>query len=101
MDAQDYMTDSTGDLKITNGDFEVGFSDNEHQADIIISAPGYWKQYPLVGVFIDQYNKSNQRQELESSVRTQLAADGYRDLQITTKLDPNGKYIMTVNAQRI
>lgn len=52
MEAKDFISDENGDLLIRDGDFVVDFSDAQHINDILISAPGTWKQHPLVGVDI-------------------------------------------------
>jgi len=44
---------TNNDLTITPaGDFAIGESDNQHLYDIINSFPGWWKQFPQVGVGI-------------------------------------------------
>lgn len=69
---------STGDLECNNGDFKNGFSDEQHQVDIIQSNAGSWKQYPLCGVGINNYlNSSGATMQLKKEITTQLTVDGY------------------------
>lgn len=78
---QDLRQDSLGDIYInpSSGDFSVIESDNQHVADILEAVSGDYKEFPLIGVnFFRFSNSTGQRQALESIIRTQLAADGYR-----------------------
>jgi len=80
MDAQDFLVDSTdNDLLFENGDFAIGASDDSHIQDVIISFPGYWKQFPLCGVGIQSYlNSSGEQQRLKNEINLQLKNDGYK-----------------------
>lgn len=63
---------------LTN-DFDIGPSDTQHVNDILISAPGWWKQWLTLGVDIYSYLKAKgQVQELTQSVRLQVQSDGYK-----------------------
>lgn len=79
------LIDPTGDLKITNGDFNIGASDQQHTYDIINDMPGEWKQYPNVGVGIDKYVKGVDMFRLHQNITLQLEADKFtvNDLNIT------------------
>src|SRR3989304_1295927 len=60
-------------------DFLIVESDEQHIEDIIIANVGAYKEFPLVGVGIEQYiNASLNPQELERILKIQLKADGYR-----------------------
>ena len=57
------------DLTIVNGDFAIAESDNQHLYDIINSFPGWWKEFPQVGVGIQNYvNSSGKQQELSRNM---------------------------------
>jgi len=94
----DFIVDSNGDLEIQNGDFVVGLSDFQHIQDIIYSFAGEWKQFPLVGVGIQQYLKSQNASDAVNSIKQQLQSDGYslstakvENVQDTLKVSfPNG-----------
>lgn len=80
MEASDFLLDKDGDLMINpnTGDFQIGLSDDQHIQDIIESFPGWWKEFPSIGVGILQYlNSSGQEQQIERSIKLQLTADGY------------------------
>ncbi len=66
-----------GDILIVNGDFVIGDSDLQHISDIILSAPGWFKEFPLLGV--DPENSLNGRgvDELRQQINIALQSDGY------------------------
>ena len=80
---QDFLLDANGDLLIQNGDFVVGPSDNQHIDDIISSFAGAWKQFPILGVGIMQYLKSEEGQAAVAKIKQQLQSDGYTVPQVT------------------
>jgi hypothetical protein len=66
------------DLVIVNGDFAISESDQQHAEDLIYSAPGHWKEYPLIGVGLDYYRNSvGKEQELRRAIMVQLEADKF------------------------
>lgn len=102
MIAIDFLDDSDGDLKIENGDFIAGNSDNQHIADIIASFPGENKQFPLVGVGVMQYlNSTSRDQQLESSIKQQLESDGYQVNSISLMRDASGKIKISTDSIRV
>lgn len=74
---QDFLLDDDGDLLIQDGDFVVGASDVQHIEDIIQSFAGSWKQYPILGVGILTYLKSQNAMAAVSVIKSQLQSDGY------------------------
>lgn len=63
---------------LTN-DFDIGPSDTQHVNDIVISSPGWWKQWVTLGVNIYSYLKGKGvTQKAIQSIRLQLQSDGYR-----------------------
>ena len=55
----DFLLDNTGDLLVaSNGDFSIGDSTVQEVQDIIMSYPGWWKQFPLVGCAAPNYLNS-------------------------------------------
>jgi hypothetical protein len=83
-----------------NGDFKVSFSDQQHIIDIIESNVGSWKEYPLVGVGINNYLGSiGKEQEIKRQVKLQLENDGYRvnEVKIANSNDIN----WSVDAERV
>ncbi|CAN5437071.1 hypothetical protein BH09BAC1_BH09BAC1_05020 [soil metagenome] len=81
-EAKDILLDSDGDLLIREGDFVVGPSDDQHVLDILMSAPGDWRQSPLVGVniitFLNAPMDGTQRNALRQKIALQLQLDGIR-----------------------
>lgn len=98
--AQDFQQ-LDGDLKIANGDFMIGDADADHVEDIISSSQGEWKEFPLVGVSIDQYlNSAGQENEISRQVRLQLSGDGYSQLGVITTRNVDGTFDIKVDATR-
>lgn len=77
MTFQDFNLDSTGDLNIANGDFVVAPSDVQHVDDILTFFAGSWKQFPILGVGLIQYLKSENSQAAINLIKQQLQSDGY------------------------
>tara|TARA_R110002033_G_scaffold60198_3_gene110294 strand:+ start:12338 stop:12643 length:306 start_codon:yes stop_codon:yes gene_type:complete len=66
------------ELSFADGDFNVEFSDPQHQEDIIAEEVGSYKQYPLLGVGVLKYlNSSGSELVLKRSILVQLETDGY------------------------
>ena len=81
--AKDFKTDTNNDLFIDGGDFAIFESDKQHIVDIITSAQGSWKEYPLCGVGLDNYlNSSISQQTLRNSIVAQLSTDGYGSITV-------------------
>lgn len=100
MAAQDFLQED-GDLKFTGGDLLVGDSDSDHVEDIIGSAPGEWKEFPLVGVAINQYlGSTGQEAEISRQVRLQLQGDGYAQLGVLTTKNADGTFDIKIDATR-
>ena len=95
----DFLKDPTnGDLLTQNGDFAFGPSDMQHITDLIVSFPGYWMEYPSVGVGLFQYfNSAGQEQALTQSISVQLASDGYSSQPVSI-YNPDGTYTVYPNA---
>lgn len=86
-EVKDILLDvDTGELIIRNGDFVIGESSNQHIADLLLDAPGEWKQHPLVGIGIRKYiNAPETPLEwaiLEKRIRKQLDLDGFSTSQL-------------------
>ena len=82
--SQDFLQTTDGDIAYKLGDLSIGLSDDDHVTDIIASAQGAWKEYPLCGVGIDNYlNSSGMQQILRRSIIGQLTTDGYGDISVS------------------
>jgi hypothetical protein len=64
-------------------DFLTGDADNNYIEYILVSAPGHWKEFPVVGVAIWQYLQGTQSpQVLQRAIRVQLEADIFSKPQV-------------------
>ena|ERR1035437_4466764 len=81
------LTALDGDLLIgTNGDFVIFSSDSQNIHDIINDEKGDWKQFPNVGVGIEnwQYSPVNVS-TMRNIIKTQLQSDGFNVTQVIIK----------------
>lgn len=85
-------------------DFVIAPSDQQHIKDILLSVPGWFKEFPLVGW--NPYKRLNARgskQENIQSAKDQLSADGYlvNPGDLDFDLTPDGELIFkTLNVTR-
>lgn len=95
MDANDILLDDSYDLMIENGDFKIGFSEDQHISLILLSDKGSWRQSPLSGVGLIKYMNgpftARDLDDLKQAIKIQLQLDGYNDseIQITSFEDIN------------
>ena len=72
-----------------NGDFMQGVADNNYIEYIIVSAPGHWKEFPVVGVQIFGYLlSSNSPQVLRRAIELQLRNDIFTKPSVDVSLFP-------------
>jgi hypothetical protein len=64
------------DLTIKDGDFVVGESTAQHKQHLIVSYPGEFRQYPIVGVGIGKYLNGENLEGLSAELRRQFELDG-------------------------
>jgi hypothetical protein len=74
---QDILLDSDNDLKISNGDFVFGESDQQHIELILKTNPNDWKESPIVGAALVKSVAGNLTGFVKRKVTVQLEADGY------------------------
>lgn len=87
---KDFNLDDDFDLIIKNGDFKVDYSDQDHIMVILKSYIGSFKEYPLLGVGIDQYMASPFSSEtIYTYIKQQLESDGYDITKIKRLEDYN------------
>lgn len=72
---QDILTDG-GDLGVQGGDLLIGFSDLQHQEHLLIAQKGMYKQYPDVGVGIENFLNDSEIDDMLDMVRTEFVKDG-------------------------
>lgn len=93
MEVKDIEIDENFDLQISNGDFVISESDQQHVLLLIKTYVGAWKQYPLVGVGIDFYSASSGKQQiLKRNIIVQMESDGYKVNEIDIR-QPDKYYI--------
>ena len=98
---KDFLLDDDGDLAIANGDFKVGKSDQQHVEDIIESYSGWWKEFPLLGVGVQNYlNSTGNNQQLARNIIVQLVSDGFTCSNPIISLNPDGTFTINPNATR-
>ena len=98
MQAKDIMkTSLDGDLLIQGGDFASGLSDTAHVFDILNDYPGFWKQFPVVGVGLPSYENGNINNSfLSSLIISQLQNDGYTVNKPKISLNPSTSELVVV-----
>ena len=86
-EATDIRLDDDGDLKIKDGDFDTGLSDQAHIEHILLANKGTYRFEPLIGVNLPaQQNATNsgkERRALEKKIRLNLELDGFQVLEVT------------------
>lgn len=87
------------DCMVSNGDFVVAESDEQHIVDTINAFAGWWKQNPQDGIGIGAWQKgAAQIQELTKQLRLQLTSDGYTVTNPSVTLSPTGQLVINPNA---
>ena len=102
MIAQDILLDDDADLLIQDGDFVIGASDWQHINDILLAAPGHFKEFPLFGCNLWAYLNGNiPKQQIINNITVQLKSDGYAVNGIGFTYDESGNLIINkVDASR-
>jgi len=72
----DILTSSLGELIIIGGDISVGDATIEHTRDILVSHKGEYKQYPTLGVGIQDFLNDDGVEDMIRTVRQELVKDG-------------------------
>ena len=99
MDTRDILFSfDTDDLRIENGDFVIGDSDQQNIRNIVQAHRGQFYQTPLIGVgILDEMNSSVTVQSLKNRIRTNLLLDNYEP----DGLEIADDFTITVNAKKI
>lgn len=98
MIAYDFKLDENGDLYIdpVTKDLVIVPSDKQHAFDILSSAPGHFKEHPLVGWDpIKRINGRYNKQEGNQAAKTQLRGDGYIVKALNIEMTPSGSLSLT------
>lgn len=103
MNVKDINVDESYNITTRNGDFEVLDSDKTHINLILRSYINAFKEFPLVGVGIDQYLASSGSEQLiKRNITVQLNNDNYKVNSINRKLNVDiDQYEFYIDAARI
>lgn len=98
MDIRDILFSFTDDdLRIENGDFVIGKSDQQNIRNIVQAQRGQFYHTPLIGVgILDEMNSAATVQSLKNRIKTNLKLDNYESDGIEIADD----YSITVNANK-
>lgn len=84
----DILLDTDGDLVIKNGDFEIVFSDNQHQEHILLANKGEFKEFPEIGVGIHAMLGDDDYTDMLIEIKKNLEYDGMKIKNV--RFDENG-----------
>lgn len=104
MATTDFLIAEDGDELIIDGDYAVGDSTIQHIDDLMLSSPGTWREYPLAGVAIGQYQSAplSQKQTIERIIYEQLINDGFQNISVITQADLSGNGLQfSVTGERV
>ena len=73
---QDILINDMGEVIINDGDFAVGFSDQQHQRHLIAFEKGALKANMTVGVGAFRYLEAEQPNEFMREIAVQFSGDG-------------------------
>ncbi len=102
MAVQDILLDENGELLFRNGDFIVGPSDKQSIQSILNAFPGWWKQFPTLGVGMTQYlNSRDKKQQMQRSIKLNLESDAFVIDNIVINATELGGFDISTNAHRV
>ena len=86
-----------GDLDFTTGDLEMVEPTGQHQRDILLAAPGDYKESPAVGVDSVRFMLDVEPADYLRRIRKQMSADGQKVKALsynenTGKVDIDAEY---------
>jgi hypothetical protein len=84
----DILLDTNGDLSIKNGDFEIGYSNNQHQEHILLANKGEFKEFPEIGVGIAAMIGDDDYMDMLIEIKKNLEYDGMEVKNV--RFDENG-----------
>jgi hypothetical protein len=84
----DILLNTDGGLSIKNGDFDIGFSDNQHQEHILLANKGEYKEFPEIGVGIHAMLGDDDYTDMLIEIKKNLEYDGMKIKNV--RFDENG-----------
>ncbi len=82
---KDFLLTEDNELTIQSGDLLVAESEYQHIKDILEAAPGHYKQYPLLGANIRNFQNGPMSITQKRNIRLHLESDGYKNIKINLK----------------
>lgn len=79
----DILLTNNNELEIVDGDFNIGFSDDQHKRLLLQTAQGEWKIRPDVGVGPYRFLEGENPEALLRETRQQFTADGMEVKNLT------------------
>lgn len=76
MNTQDFLMDAAGNLRIENGDFVIGDATDQNIREILSSHKGEYKEYPAIGVGIEDMLNEDDYNEMLVEAKKNLEYDG-------------------------
>jgi hypothetical protein len=100
MISTDFIGDDTNDLLIQDGDFVVGPSETQHISDMLLAAPGAYKQSPLLGINIYNELNGDSGQVNMNAIRKRIQLNAQMDGMVINSLMLNGLNDFTIDVSR-
>ncbi|MEO0337579.1 MAG: oxidase [Bacteroidota bacterium] len=72
----DILINDGFDLEIENGDFLIGQSTRQHQALLLLTEKGEWREFPLRGVGAVRWINDDLSGDLNGAIKREYEADG-------------------------
>jgi hypothetical protein len=72
----DILLDENDDLRIENGDLVVGESTMQHQRHLFLGDKGHFRNSPISGIGISNYQNDDELGELYGEIQKQFELDG-------------------------
>lgn len=83
----DFLLDINGDIKITDNDFVIGDSAEQHSSLLLETEKGGFKENPTATVGLGAYLESEEKADMLRDIRQTFTADG---MTVTAlKIDDN------------
>ena len=85
---KDILLTDSNDIKIINGDFDIGESEMQEVGLILQSTQGEWKEFPLLGPNLFRFIKAKtNKAEIEREVSLHLGMDNKDFKTLKTKIE--------------
>ncbi len=85
---KDILLTDDNDIKILNGDFDIGESEMQEVGLILQSTQGEWKEFPLLGPNLFRFIKAKtNKAEIEREVSLHLGMDNKDFKTLKTKIE--------------